>query len=88
MYLPNDIEEIIYKYVNQLKLININKEFKKNVDVKIFSEGFSEYKFYNKNPRIVNYYRKQDRILMMFRNAHPNSNKFNIDTKIIILQDL
>ena len=87
MYLPDDIKNIIFSYHNQLKIEKLNKEFHKKVNIKIYSQNFSEYRFhYKKNGRIINYYRKKDKLLLMFRNNFPNKNRMNTDTVIKIIE--
>lgn len=66
MYLPDDILNIIYKYYNQLKLIKLNEEFKKNIKITIYSSNFSEYIFYKKNSRIIDFYAKKNKLLIMY----------------------
>lgn len=87
MYLPEDIQNIIYNFIHQLKYKNVMNELKTTIRHNYISPYFSEIMYMDKF-RIVTYYHNNDNLLLMYKNDICDYAKINNDTNIIIIRYL
>lgn len=87
MYLPDDIQDIIYGYIHQLKLKRVMDELKISIRYNYISPYFSEI-MYMDEFRIITYYHNNDNLLLMYKNSIFDYSKINKNTNITIIKYL
>lgn len=87
MYLPEDIQDIIYGYIHQLKLKRVMDELKISIRYNYISPYFSEI-MYMDEFRIITYYHNNDNLLLMYKNSIFDYSKINKNTNITIIKYL
>jgi len=85
MYIPKDIENIIFSYVHNLKFNKVMKELKRKINYIYISPSFSEIQYFRKNARITTYYYSSYNLLIMHKNDIHNNYMINKDTNVLIL---
>jgi len=82
-FFPSDIQDIIYKYLHQLKYRYVMSQLIFSIEHRYSSPNFSEIKYYNKT---VNYYQNGRNLLIMHKNYNFNVRKINKNTSISVLR--
>ena len=85
MYIPKDIENIIFSYVHNLKFKKVMKELKTKINYIYISPFFSEIQYFRKNAKITTYYYSSYNLLIMHKNDIINNYVINKDTNIMII---
>lgn len=84
MYLPDDIQNLIYKYIHQLKYKNVMNQLKNTIKHEAISCFFSEI-IYLHERKIITYYHNKDNLLLLYKNSIFNFGTINNDTNILII---
>lgn len=84
--LPEDILDIVHKYIHQLKMVEVFSELKARVHYEFISPHFSEVIYCMKKPRIISYYYNGSNLLIMHKNDIFNKYIINKETNINILE--
>lgn len=87
MYLPEDIQDIIYNFIHQLKYKKVMDELKIVIKHHYISPYFSEI-MYLTNYKIVTYYHNTDNLLLLYKNNINDFNCINNNTNITIIRYL